>query len=289
MKVIEYRLPKDFDKSFIVFQEKGQYFPCPWHYHPEYELVLVLKSTGRRMVGDHIGYFQDGDLVFMGPALPHVWVNDVGYINGQENNLAEAIVIHFHDKFLGEGFMNIPEMEPLKNFLNLSNRGLVIKGQMRKKINVIMEKMILMNGLQRLASLFEIFNILSSHNEYELLASPGYVQHIQCNATDRFSKITEHIMRNFDRDIPLPEIASIANMALTTFCNFFKEHYRVTFVEYLNTVRIGHSCKLLSEKSQNIAEVAYACGFNNLANFNRQFKKIKKMTPREYCRTLNYL
>ena len=286
MKVVEYRLPRDFDKSFIVFQEKGQYFPCPWHYHPEYELVLTLRSTGRRMVGDHIGYFQDGDLVFMGPALPHVWVNDPEYFNGEANHLADAVVIHFHENFLGEGFMDIPEMEGVKNFLQLSNRGMVIKGDMRKKINTLMEKMIRMNGLQRLASLIDIFNILATHNEFELLASPGYVQNIQCTGSDRFSKITEHIMRNFDRNIPLPEIASVANMALTTFCNFFKEHYRVTYVEYLNTVRIGHSCKLLSEKSQNIAEVAYACGFNNLANFNRQFKKIKKMTPREYCRTL---
>src|SRR5690606_32431528 len=95
MKSIEVRLPKDFDKSFVVFKEQGQYFPCPWHYHPEYELVLVLKSTGRRMVGDHIGYFEEGDLVCMGPYLPHVWVNDPIYLTGEAPTAAEAIVIHF--------------------------------------------------------------------------------------------------------------------------------------------------------------------------------------------------
>lgn len=94
-------------------------------------------------------------------------------------------------------------------------------------------------------------------------------------------------MRNFHRDIPLPEVAGVANMALTTFCNFFKEHYRVTFVEYLHKVRINHACKLLSEKNQNIVEVSYNCGFNNLANFNRQFKKLKKMTPSEYRKMLD--
>lgn len=115
---MEVGLPEDFDETFNVFKEKGNCFPCPWHYHPEYELVLVLKSTGRGMVGDHIGYFQEGDLVSMGPYLPHVWVNDSTFINGQSECPAEAIVINFQDHFLGEDFLNIPEMETLKTFQN---------------------------------------------------------------------------------------------------------------------------------------------------------------------------
>ena len=117
MKPVVVRLPRDFDKSFTLFREIGTFFPCPWHFHPEYELVLVLKSTGRRMVGDNIGYFQEGDLVCMGPFLPHVWVNDSIFINGQANFLAEAIVIHFTEDFLGEGFLKIPETDSFKNFL----------------------------------------------------------------------------------------------------------------------------------------------------------------------------
>jgi AraC-like DNA-binding protein len=112
------------------------------------------------------------------------------------------------------------------------------------------------------------------------------VENTQFKCSNRFSNVTDYIMRNFDRDIPLTEIAGVANMAVTTFCNFFKEHHRVTFIEYLNSVRVGHACKLLSEKDHNIAEIAYECGFNNLANFNRQFKKLKRMTPSEYKRTL---
>ncbi|MET6996013.1 AraC family transcriptional regulator [Chitinophaga defluvii] len=287
MKAIEQRLPQDFDKSFVVFRETGVFFPCPWHYHPEYELVLVTKSTGRRMVGDHIGYFEEEDLVFMGPMLPHVWVNDPEYINGTSDAKADAVVIHFSEHFLGESFMGIPEMEPFQKFLKPANQGIVIKGDTRNRINALMKAMLSMNGLQRLSALFTIFDLLANTTEYELLASPGFVQANHFNVSDRFSKVTEYIMRNFDRDITLPEIAGLANMALTTFCNFFKEHYRVTFVEYLTNVRIGYACKLISEKDQSIAEVAYECGFNNLANFNRQFKKLKKMTPREYKQTLN--
>lgn len=286
MKSIEVRLPRDFDKSFIVFKEVGPFFPVPWHYHPEYELVLVLKSTGRRMVGDNIGYFQEGDLVCMGPFLPHVWVNDSLYVNGQAGHEAEAIVIHFKDNFLGEDFLNIPEMDAFKNFLKLSNRGMAFHGNTKEQINALMIGMVGMNGIQRLSSLLSIFDILTHTTEYELLASVGYTHNKQGN-NDRLGKVTEYVMQNFDKEISLPEIAAIANMAVTTFCNFFKDQYRTTFVDYLNSVRIGHACKLLSEGDQNIVEVAFGCGFNNLANFNRQFKKYKKMTPTQYRRTVN--
>jgi AraC-like DNA-binding protein len=286
MKAIEQRLPKEFDKSFIVFREKGKYFPVPWHFHPEYELVQVTKSTGRRMVGDHIENFAEGDLVLMGPLLPHVWVNDPAYIQGEKEDAADAIVIQFVDNFLGEKFLEIPEMSNLKRILQLSGNGLAISGKSRQRINELMKSMLAANGLQRLSMLFSIFDILSTTKEYKVLASPAFIQNIPLKGSDRFSNITEYIMRHFDDEITLTEIAAVANMAVTTFCNFFKEHYRMTFVEYLNEIRIGHACKLLNDKNKNIVGTAYECGFNNLANFNRQFKKIKKMTPTEYRKTL---
>lgn len=288
MKAIEQRLPQDFDKSFVVFRETGKYFPCPWHFHPEYELVLVLRSTGRRMVGDHIGYFDKEDLVFMGSGLPHVWINDQDSFNGQAGYDADAIVIHFEDRFLGEKFLSIPEMENFKNILRLSSRGMTFYGETRTKINSLMKGMINMSGLKRLSSLFDIFDLLANSTEYELLASHGYTQKIELKSTDRFGKVTEYIMRNFDKDITLPEAASIANMAVTTFCNFFRDHFRVTFVEYVNAIRIGYACKLLADEDRNIVEIAYESGFKNLANFNRQFKRLKNMTPSEYRRTISF-
>lgn len=287
MKAIEQRLPQDFDKSFVVFRETGKYFPCPWHFHPEYELVLVLRSTGRRMVGDHIGYFDEGDLVFMGAGIPHVWINDQEFFNGQVDYEADAIVIHFMDRFLGEKFLSIPEMENFKNILRLSSRGMTFYGETRTRINNLMKGMITMSGLKRLSALFDIFDLLANSTEYELLASPGYTQKIELKSTDRFGKVTEYIMRNFDKDITLPEAASIANMAVTTFCNFFRDHFRVTFVEYVNAIRVGYACKLLSDEDRNIVEIAYESGFKNLANFNRQFKRLKNMTPSEYRRTIS--
>ena len=285
MKAIEQRLPVDFDKSFIVFRETGTHFPCPWHYHPEFELVLILKSTGRRMVGDHIGYFDEGDLVFMGPGVQHVWVNDDEFMEGKAAYPADAIVIHFLESFLGEKFLSIPEMESFKNILTLSSRGIAYEGETRKKIVALMQEMLSMTGLKRLSALFEIFDILATSNEYEVLSSPGFMK-TELKSSDRFGKINEYILRNFDKDINLPEVAGVANMAVTTFCNFFKEQFRVTFVEYLNTIRIGYACKLLAQNDRNIVEIAYESGFKSLANFNRQFKKIKNMNPTAYRKTI---
>lgn len=291
MKAVEYRAPRDIDKSFAVFPEVGKFFPCPWHYHPEYELVLVNKSSGRRMVGDHIGYFDDNDLVLMGPNIPHVWVNDATYVNGEADYLADAVVIHFLEDFLfGQRIFTLPELDSLKRVLGASRRGIVIHGKARVEINQIMRKMLRQNGIQRLSSLFSIFDILNQTDELEPLASPNYMMHTQqsSTATNRHSKITDYIMRNFDKEITLNEVASEASMATTTFCNFFKTHYRMTFVEYLNTIRVAHVCKLLAEDSdRNVVEIAYECGFNNLANFNRQFKRLKGMSPTEYRKTLS--
>jgi AraC-like DNA-binding protein len=286
MKSIERRWPQEFDKSFMVIHEEGTHFPYPWHYHPEYELVLIRKSTGRRMIGDHIGYFEAGDLVFIGSMLPHVSVNDPRFVRGEAECLAEAIVIQFVDEFLGKKFMQTPEMEAFRNFLDLSNRGMVILGSTREKITAIMEQMLTMDGLQRLISLLTIFGLLAHTTEYELLASPGYVYNTSLKSSNHFSKVNEYIMRNFQHDISLPEIAAAANMTVATFCKFFKEHYRVTFIEYLTAIKVGHACKLLAENELNIMEVAYGSGFNNLANFYKQFKKLKQMTPSEFRKTL---
>ncbi len=286
MKAVEKRLPKELDKSFIVFREKGCFFPAPWHYHPEYELVLVTRSTGRRMVGDHIGNFEEEDLVLMGPMLPHVWVNDPHYMEGKDKDAADAIVVQFLDNFLGETFLQIPEMEGLKKTLQLSAHGLEIQGETRSYINSLIKQMLTANGLQRLSMLFSIFDILSTTKEYKPLASAASIQKTPHNESDRINTVTEYIMRNFDNEISLNEVAGVANMAITTFCNFFKDHYRVTFVEYLNEIRIGHACKLLGDPDKNIVDAAYESGFNNLANFNRQFKRLKNMTPSAYRKML---
>lgn len=282
MKAVEFNLPQDHTKSFIVFREKGTFFPAPWHYHEHYELVLVKKSTGRRMVGDHIGYFDEGDLVFMGSMLPHVWVNDPEFFDGSAGYDADALVIHFTKDFMGDGTMKIPEMEKFKSVLERSQRGIVIKGKARHHIDRLMTDMPELPGLLRISNLFAIFQELVNAEEVEELASPAFVQNNETMTSERFKDIMEFIMQNFDQKITLEQISEVANMSVTAFSNYFKKQFRMTFIEYLNSVRIGQICVLMSESDKSISEIAYTCGFNNLANFNRQFKKHKGMTPRQY-------
>lgn len=288
MDAVEFNLPQDFTKSFIVFREKGAFFPAPWHYHEHYELVLVKKSTGRRMVGDHIGYFDEGDLVFMGSMLPHIWVNDPEYFDGSAEAEADALVIHFTKDFMGERALKIPEMEPFSKLLKLSHRGIAIKGEARRNIDRLMTEMPDMPGLMRLSNLFAIFQELINAVDVEVLASPAFLQNNDLITSERFKDIMEYIMQNFDQKITLEQISEVANMSVTSFSNYFKKQFRMTFIEYVNSVRIGQVCVLMSESEKNISGIAYNCGFNNLANFNRQFKKHKGMTPRQYRENLTF-
>lgn len=287
MKPVLQRLAQDPDKSFIVYHEKEPFFSCPWHYHPEYQLVLVTKSSGERIVGDHIGYFKEGDLVFIGTQLPHVYDNDPVYSENISGLYAEAIVIQFHPDFLGNELFKAPEFQTFLRFLENSNQGMEITGATSLRIAGIMKAMPGMDGLQRLVSLFTIFSLLSESSDYKLLASAGFMRNFDISASTRVKKVTEYVMRNFRSDITLEMIAGVASMTPTNFCAFFKKYYRQTFVGYLNDIRVGYACKLLGELDKNISEIAYASGFNNMSNFNRQFKKIKGVSPAEYRQSLS--
>ncbi len=282
MKAVEYNLPQDLNESFIVFREKGQFFPAPWHYHEHFELVQVTSSTGRRMVGDHIGFYDKHDLVFLGSNLPHVWVSDPEYFEGTADQVADAVVIHFKLNFLGPNLTDIPELNGLNKIIQDSARGIVIKGKTRSEINRLMKEMLHHNGIERLKNLFAIFDLLVKTNEYKLLASPAFLSNRPSGPSDRFKVIMEYIMQNFEKKITLQDMSEVANMSITSLCNFFKERFRMTFVEYVNSIRIGQACVMMSETDRTIAQIAYQCGFNSLANFNRQFKKYKGMNPSTY-------
>jgi AraC-like DNA-binding protein len=216
-----------------------------------------------------------------------VYDNDPLYLEGIPGLNAEAVVIQFLPDFLGKQFFSIPEMQRFMDFLEKSSQGLRIIGTTRKVIAERMKAMLKMDGIQRLISLLIIFDILSKTTDYETLASRGFMKNFEISASERFRKVIEYIMKNFTEDIPLSTIAEVAHMTPTNFCTFFKNYYRLTFVEYLNKIRIGYACKLLGEGNKNVSEIAYESGFRNLSNFNRQFKKAKEMSPGEYRQSLS--
>ncbi len=282
MKLIVERLNKDAKSSFVLQKDVYSHYPTPWHYHPEYELVLVLKSSGEKIIGDHMSSFSDGDLAFLGPNLPHVYHNNQVYYEEDSTLTAEAIVIHFNIDFLGNNFFNLPEMDSIAAFLKESIMGFSILGRTRIMVAQKMNDMLEMSGPERIITLLSLLNQLAITDEKSKLASPGFTQNFKASGSEQITEVCDFIMKNFASDLTLNQVAEIANMSPNAFCKFFKQRTRKTFINFLNEVRVGYSCKLLSAEQYNISEICYLSGFHNLSNFNRQFIRIVNKTPYQY-------
>ena len=282
MKAVEISLVKDSHQSFTFYREKNPF--SRWHYHPEYELVLIHKGTGKRMVGDSIDRFDVGDLVFVGSNLPHEWLCDDHFFNSPSHFAGEGIVIQFADNFLGDNFFKIQENKRLRKMLDNSTQGCVLTGKTREVITDLMLKMISMDAEDRLYTLFNIFRLLSKSKDYYLLASPNFTISFQADDGSSIKKVVEYIMQHFHEKIQVKKVLELANMSSTTFSVYFKRTYNMTFQKYVLKVRIGYACSLLTDNTLTIAQIASQAGFDNLSNFNRLFKKSKGNTPKEFRR-----
>lgn len=280
MKVSNIRLLQEPNKSFIVFNETNPF--SKWHHHPEHEIVLVTKGKGRRMVGDHIDRFKENDLVLLGAYTPHEWMCDHEYFDSNNHFLGEGIVIQFLPDFLGDKFFQVPENIQLNKIINESSRGIEILGDSKKEIIGIMIKMIDLEGTERLYSLFSIFKILSSLKDFNTLASTAFISQFQPDGNTPMQKAMQYIIQNFQHQIHLNDLLEITSMSYSSFYVLFKNTYRMTFKEYLLNIRVGYACKLLTETLHNISETAYICGFENISNFNRQFRNLKGITPSQF-------
>ncbi len=270
------------NSSFSVTHHKEPNFLKVWHYHPELELILTLKSTGTRFVGDSIKNFAEGDLVLLGKNLPHMWLNDDAYFNKNNNLIAEDIVIHFKKDFLGFDFLNAHEMKPIFNLLEASKYGIKFTGSTEKLSKKITKIKKLQPGFKRTLKFIKLLSDLAHHKQFEFLSSESFVHSFIQNKNSKLDKTYEYIFANFNKEIRLNDIAQIAKMNPTAFSRFFKRVNRKTFSRYLNEVRIGYACKKLIENKSSIASICFESGYNNVSNFNRQFKAIKKMSPRTY-------
>jgi AraC-like DNA-binding protein len=278
--VLEY-LPPDSEESFFLNAFDFSYFPTPWHYHPEYELVLVVRSYGKRFIGNAVSDFEAGDLSFFGPNLPHLYKNAPEFYENNKSLRASSIVIHFSEKSIGEDFLMLPQAKKIRDFFEMSKQGLDITGPTKEFVIHQMNKMLGLNGMNRLICLLSILNKLSVSADYELISDPGIIGHNKMD-TDRLNKIFQYTLKNFERDIRLEEVAALVYMTRTSFCRFFQERTKRSFFSFLASIRLDHSCKLLKETNKSIADITYSCGYNNLSNFNRQFRSKFDMSPKSY-------
>lgn len=248
-------------------------FDSLWHYHPEYELTYIIKGNGRRMVGDDMENFNEGDLVLLGPDLPHTWIGERS--STTENNI--ALVIQFSEEFLAP-FLSLIEMKSMNELLTKSERGIRFLKFQPIAIEKRMLQIIEDTTIKRVTGLIELLYDLSN-KKYKILASHKFNIIKNEKTESRLNKVLLYIQKNYRNTIKLQEASELIHLSNTAFCKFFKRSVGKTFSDYLNDLRILHACTLLIETDKPISQVATESGFENLAYFNRVFLKKKKSQP----------
>lgn len=281
MKPIFQRLTGAPEEGFAYKVLRAPGFDCPWHFHDEYELILVQQSRGYRMVGDNLKPLSPGDLVLIGPNLPHIWQNDE--VSPGKKPRVHVVLIQFEDRFLG-GFLKLPALAPVRDLLKRASLGIEVMGATRQRVGAMMVEMRKLRGLTRMVQFLSILDVLARSHECRQISSPGFASTPNPFNQDRMNRVCQFINDRLDQPISLREMAELVHLSEGAFSRFFRIHTGKTFPAFVNELRIGRACRLLVETEMNITEAALACGFPNLSNFNRQFLRLKRLTPREFRR-----
>jgi AraC-like DNA-binding protein len=259
--------------AFLAYAMEVPSFEFKWHYHPEYELTLIKKGKGRRLVGDSNESFTQGDLVLLGPGLPHTWSSD-----SVKNKDVSAVVIQFPEEFI-ESFLRLSGFEKISRLLAASSRGLYFPGA--QEIVQQIESLPRATGVGKVTSLLTILQELTLRKSVKL--SSEYFSPVKSEeAENRVNKVCQYIQKNSKKGIELAYAASLVHLSPTAFCKFFKRATGKTFSDYVNDIRIGNACHLLTESDKSISEISYETGFQSLTYFNRIFLKKKSITPRQF-------
>ncbi len=283
MKALLFKIPVSAKESFLVQEDKQVYFYDALHFHPEYQLTLFLKGTGTEFVGDGIGRFQTGDLVLLGANLPHVFRCDEEYYRGF-GLYAHSISAYFRHEAFGRDFFQLPEMQAVRHLLHQASRGLRWRLDEPEKLTENFQNLLHKEGFERLYTLVGLLNQLTQFASPEILSGISYSEPQSETDSERIHRVFEFVIKHYDQPIRLEQAASLASMSETAFCRFFKLRTRKTFTEFVNEVRIGYACKLLQQQATSVSQIAYQCGFNNVAYFNRQFKHVINLSPGDYRR-----
>jgi AraC-like DNA-binding protein len=284
MKPVFQKLTNSPDEGFACKVIRGRSFDCPWHFHEEFELILVIQSGGYRMLADHLAPLRPGDLVLVGPSLPHLYQNDEGS-QGRAPRI-HAVLIQFEENCLGGELMRLPALAPVRRLFRRADLGLHFTGATCDRVARLMQEIAGMDGLRRIIQFLSILEALAWSVEARTLASRGFVTERNPFDQERMNRVCQFIHERLDQPIFLPELARLAHLSEGAFSRFFHSHTGKTFPEFINELRVGRACRLLAEDDLNMTEVAFACGFSNLSNFNRQFKRIKQTTPREFGKSV---
>ncbi|MGY6647706.1 AraC family transcriptional regulator [Wenyingzhuangia sp. IMCC45574] len=263
--------------SFLVFDRVKSDFNFPVHFHPEYELNFIKNGKGtRRIVGDSMEEIGDLELVLIGPNLHHGWLN-----HHCESESIHEITIQFHENLFQKEFLERQIMKPIKDMFDRSVHGILFSDKTASDMYERFTKVSKLDSMDYFLELLSILYDLSNSRNQKLLSTYTLAKEDFENS-DKIKIIYDYVQENYHRKITLEEVSNLVFMSQVSFNRFIKKRTGKTFVDYLNDVRIGYASMKLIEKDHSIAEIAFNCGFNNIANFNRVFKRLKNRTPSQY-------
>ena len=278
-----YELMDDHNGLSIIYRQHG--FPCPlvrWHFHKEYELHLIVASSGKVFIGDYIGNFYPQSLFLTGPNLPHNWISQV---EEGEVITKRDMLVNFTDQLLEDGSQVFTEFKSLAPLLERAQYGIEFRCK-----NTIAQAMTLMQriedaqGMARLGHFFVLLEALCACEDYLVLSGGTTAQLADEHSIDRTNRAVDYIFAHYARELSLEEVAQYLGMKPTYFSRVFKQATGRTFVEFVNRLRISKSCELLAVGDKAVTDVCFESGFNNISNFNRRFQQLKGMTPSHYRR-----
>ena len=235
-----------------------------------------MDTYGERIVGDSVETFKALDLIMTGPNLPHAWKGEI--VEGNH-----VITIQFSDKLLNFPILEKRLFNPIKQLLLESQRGIGFSEQTQLAMKDKIIRLTRMQGFHTVLEFFSILHELSIADRHILVSNQYDTKDtVRASKSRRIAKVCDYIEKNFEEPIKLGDVAQLVNMSESAFSHFFKKKTTRTFIDYLNDVRVGHAAQMLFETTHSVAEVCYSCGFNNISNFIRVFKKKKGEPPSEY-------
>jgi AraC-like DNA-binding protein len=250
-----------------------------WHFHPEFELVLNLKSNGTRIIGDSVELFDKYDMVLMAGNIPHCW----NYYT-VKSSLPDkhGMFLHFKFSSLGEPLMSQYEMQPFRELLLSAERGISFAQEDAEEAEFYLDQMINERGIDKMISFFSLIRILVHSRKRNYICSENYRLEYDERGNKRMADVYTYIKENYFKPVSLRKISCIAKMNPVAFSRYFKENCGTGFVEYLNRTRTNKACYLLKETNYQVHEIAIECGFGSISNFNKQFRKEQGVSPKVY-------
>lgn len=265
------------ENSFKAFIFENENFDAPWHFHTEFELTFIAKGKGIRYVGNSIEKFEEGDFILLGSNLPHCWKDSI-----RPESRVKSLVFQWNNELLGDGWLEKQEFGSIKALMFRASEGIKFNEEYAQGKLKTLKRLMQYSPYKRLIGFLQLLQELSITKEYETLTTPGFLPNLNHKANHRIDMVYDFVQNNYDKKIKLDEVSSLVSMGNEAFCRFFKRTLNKSFFAFINEYRINLSCKMLIETNMQISQIAYACGYESLPFFYRQFKKFMGCSPLVY-------